>query len=119
MWAHLVCTMYDKLVIAGNITSLGIICYIIAQLWYNGLKIIKSLKLRDFQPNLSAILRAFCCGVAAFVVSLKYAQVNWQQEDVEEGCQSSMGADGDLVSLPVMTKYSIGNRDKKVSEGSK
>ena len=29
LWAHLVCTMYDKLVIAGNISSFGVICYLI------------------------------------------------------------------------------------------
>ena len=50
-WAHLVCTMYDKLVIAENISSLGVICYIIGQLWYNGTKIVQSLKLQDFHST--------------------------------------------------------------------
>ena len=66
-----------------------------------------------------AILWAFSCGVAAFVVSPKYAQVIWQQEDKEEGQQSFMDGDGDSVSLPVMTKNTMGERDKKALEGSK
>ena len=111
--------MYDKLVIARNISSLGVICYLIGQLWYNGSKIIKSLKIREFQPNLTAILRAFCCGIAAFVVSPKYSQVIRQQEDVEEGRQSSLSADGDSASVPVLASYNISDWDKKTAGGSK
>ena len=33
LWAHLVRTMYDKLVIAGNISSPGVVLYLIRQLW--------------------------------------------------------------------------------------
>ena len=51
LWAHLVHTMYNKLVIAGNISSLGVICYLIGQLWYNGSKIIKSLKIWELKPH--------------------------------------------------------------------
>ena len=112
-------TIYDKLVIARNISSLGVICYLIGQLWYNGSKIIKSLKIWKLPPNLTALLRAFCCGIAAFVVSPKYSQVIWQQEDMEEGRQSSLGADGDSASLPVLASYTIDDRDIKSSGGSK
>ena len=32
LWAHQVRTMYDKLVIAGNISSLGVVFYLIGKL---------------------------------------------------------------------------------------
>ena len=67
--------MYDKLVVAGNISSLGVMCYIISQLWYNGMKIVQFLRLREFKTSISTILWALCCRVAAFMVSPKYAQV--------------------------------------------
>ena len=72
------------MVIAGNISSLGVICYIIGQLWYNGTKIIQSLKLDIFKTSITTILSAFCCRVAAFVVNPKYSHVSRQQEDLEE-----------------------------------
>ena len=116
-WAHLIHTMYDKLVIAKNMSSLGVISYIIGQLWYNGTEIVQSLKLRDFHPNLTAILRAFCCRVATFVVSPKYAQVIRQQKDLEEGLLGPIGADEDSGSMPVMTRYAKGPEDRKLAEG--
>ena len=48
LWAHLVGTMYNKLVITGNISSLGVIIYLARQLWYNGSKIIQYLKIQEF-----------------------------------------------------------------------
>ena len=110
------CTMYDKLLIAGNISSLWVICYLIDQLWYNGSKIIKSLKVREFQPNLTAIFWAFCYRIAAFVVSPKYSQAIRQHKDVEEGRQSSLSADGDSASVPVLASYNISDRDKRQQE---
>ena len=111
--------MYDKLVIAGNISSLGVVFYLIEQLWYNGSKIIKSLKVLEFHSNLTAILRAFYCGIAAFVVSPKYSQAIRQHEDVEGGCQSSLSDDGDLATVPVLASYNISDRDKKAAGSSK
>ena len=119
LWAHLVCTMYDKLVIAGNISSLGVIIYLVGQLWYNGSKIIQSLKIREFQPTFTAILQAFCCGIASFVVSSKYSQAIQQQKDVEGGHQGSLSEEEDSTTVPILSSYSLNNPDKKVPRGSK
>ena len=119
LWAHLVRTMYNKLVIAGNISSLGVIIYLVGQLWYNGSKIIQSLKIREFQPTFTAMLRAFCCGVASFVISPKYSQAIRQQEDVEGGCQGSLSEEEDSTTVPILSSYSLNNPDKKVPRGSK
>ena len=51
------------------------------------------------------------------MVSPKYSQVIRQQGDVEEGCQSSVGADRDLVSLPAITSYNIGTGTKSHQAG--
>ena len=119
LWAHLVRTMYNKLVITGNISSLVVIIYLVGQLWYNGSKIIQSLKIREFQPTFTAILRAFCCGIASFVVSSKYSQAIHQQEDVEGGRQGFLSKDEDSTTVPVLASYSLNNQDKKVPGGSK
>ena len=119
LWAHPVRTMYNKLVIAGNISSLGVIYYLIGKLWYNGSKIIKSLKIREFQPTFTATLRAFCCGVASFVISPKYSQAIRQQEDVEGRRQSSLSEEEDAAIVPTLSSYSFNNPDKKFSGGSK
>ena len=44
LWAQLIRRVYDKIVIAGNICLLGIICYLVGQLWYTRMKIINFLK---------------------------------------------------------------------------
>ena len=111
--------MYDKLVIAGNISSLGVIIYLVGQLWYNGCNLIQSLKIREFQPTFTAILQAFCCGIASFVVSFKYSQAIRQHEDVEGGCQGSLSEDEDSTTMPILASCSLNNQDKKVPGGSK
>ena len=116
---HLACTVYDKLVIGGNIRSLRVIIYLAGQLWYNGSKIIQSLKIREFQPTFTAMLRAFCCGVALFVISPKYSQAIRQQEDVEGRCQSSLSEEENAATVPTLSSYSFNNPDRKVSGGSK
>ena len=87
LWAQIIWTIYDKMVIAGNISSFGVICYLIGQLWYNGTKVIQSLKLWAFKTSITTVLRAFCCGVATFVINPKYSQIPGTKENVEEGLQ--------------------------------
>ena len=83
--------MYNKMVIAGNISSLGVICYIICQLWYIGTKIIQSLTLQEFKTSITTILRAFFCGVAVLVTNCRCSLVSGPPEDVEEGLQGPGG----------------------------
>ena len=44
LWAHLVRQVYDKLMIAGNFCSIGIVLWAISQLGYNGTQIVKALR---------------------------------------------------------------------------
>ena len=61
--------------VAGNFCSLGIIFWVLGQLGYNGTQIINALKERAFKTGLGTILRAFCCGITAFVTKTKYSDV--------------------------------------------
>ena len=47
----------------------------ISQLGYNGTQIVKALKKQAYQLGLATILRAFCCGIAAFLLKSKYDKV--------------------------------------------
>ena len=78
-----------------------------------------SLKVQEFQPNLTAILRTFCCEISTFVVSPKYSQAIRQHEDVEGGGQSSLSDDGDSATVPVLASYNIQDRDEKTAGSSK
>ena len=75
LWAQLVCQVYGKLLIAGNFCSIGIILWAIGQLGYNGSKIVMALKTQSYQLGLATIIRAFCCGIAAFLLKSKYDKV--------------------------------------------
>ena len=75
LWAHLVRQVYDKLVIAGNFCSIGIVFWVLSQLGYNGTQIVKALKDQAYKLGLATILRAFCCGIAAFILKPKYDDV--------------------------------------------
>ena len=59
----------------GNFCSLGIGLWAICQLCYNGSKIITALKTQSYQLGLATIVRAFCCGIAAFLLKSKYDKV--------------------------------------------
>ena len=72
LWAHLVRQVYDKLMIAGNFCSIGIVLWVLSQLGYNGSQIVKALKKQAYQLCLATILRAFRCGIAAFILKCKY-----------------------------------------------
>ena len=45
---------------------------ILGQLFYNGSKILEALKGQAFKLGIATILRAFCCGIAAFILKEKY-----------------------------------------------
>ena len=47
----------------------------IGQLGYNGSKIVTALKTQSYQLGLATIIRAFCCGIAAFLLKSKYDNV--------------------------------------------
>ena len=47
----------------------------IGQLGYNGSKIVTALKTQSYQLGLATIIRAFCCGIAAFLLKSKYDKV--------------------------------------------
>ena len=49
--------------------------WILSQLGYNGNQIVKVLKKQAYQLGLVTILRAFCCGIAAFILKSKYDNV--------------------------------------------
>ena len=117
LWAQIIQTIYDKMVIAGNISPFGAISYLIGQLWYNGTKIIQSLKLQEFKTSLATILRTFYCKVAAFMTNHKYSPVLGPQEDVEEGFQGPVGAAKDTRSVQVRTKSATGPGGRRLSEG--
>ena len=75
LWAQLIRQVYGKLQIVGNFCSLGIWLWAICQLGYNGSKIITALKTQSYQLGLATIVRAFCCGIAAFLLKSKYDKV--------------------------------------------
>ena len=75
LWARLVRQVYDKFVLARNFCSLGIVFWVLGQLWYNGTTIISALKECAFKMGLSTILCAFCYGIVAFMTNPKYAHV--------------------------------------------
>ena len=75
LWAKLVCQVYDKIVLAGNFCSLGIVVWVLSQLGYNGAKIVKAFKDQAYKLGLATILQAFCCGIMAFIINPKYADV--------------------------------------------
>ena len=75
LWARLVRQVYNKFMLAGNFCSLGIVLWVLGQLGYNGTQIINALKEHAFKMGLGTILRAFCCGIAAFVTNPKYTDV--------------------------------------------
>ena len=61
--------------LAGNFCSLEIVLWVLGQLGYNGTQIINALKECAFKMGLATILRAFCCGIAAFMTNPKYTDV--------------------------------------------
>ena len=65
---------YDKIVVAGNLCSIGVLAWILGQLTYNGSKILDALKGQAFKLGIAMILRAFCCGIAAFILKAKYEE---------------------------------------------
>ena len=72
LWARLVRMFYDKIVVAGNLCSIGVLAWIFGQLTYIGSKILDALKGQAFKLGIATILRAFCCGIAAFILKAKY-----------------------------------------------
>ena len=68
-------TLWAKIVLAGNFCSLGIVLWVLIQLGYNGTQIVKALKDQAYKLSLARILQAFCCGIAAFIINPKYANV--------------------------------------------
>ena len=59
--------------LAGNFCSLGIVFWVLGQLWYNGTQIVGALKKRAFNMGLGTILQAFCCGIVALMTNPKYS----------------------------------------------
>ena len=80
LWAKLVCQVYDKIVLAGNFCLLGIVLWVLSQLGYNGTQIVKALKDQAYKLGLATILRAFCCGITAFIINPKYADMPVNQK---------------------------------------
>ena len=87
LWSQIIRQVYDRFVLARNFCSLGIVFWVIGQLWYNGTKIIDSSKQRAFNTSMGTILRAFCCRIAMFVTNPKYSQVPGTREDIKEKLQ--------------------------------
>ena len=67
--------------------------WIIGQLWYKGMKINRALKQRAFDTGRGTILRAFCCGITAFITNPKYSQVSETRDDVEGLQEQEIAAD--------------------------
>ena len=61
------------ILLAGNFCLIGIVLWVLSQLGYNGTQIVKALKDQAYSLGLAMILRAFCCGIAAFILKPKYA----------------------------------------------
>ena len=75
LWAQLVRQVYGKLLIIGNFCSIGIGLWAICQLGYNSSKIVTALMTQSYQLGLATIVRAFCCGIAVFLLKSKYDKV--------------------------------------------
>ena len=56
LWSRLVRQVYDKFVLARNFCFLGIVFWVLGQLWHNGTQIVGSLKKRAFDMGLGTIL---------------------------------------------------------------
>ena len=89
---------YDWFVIVGNCCSLLLVCWNVGQLWYNGTKIIWSLKQRAVHTGLGTFLRYFCCGIAAFKTNPKYSPVPETREDMERLQEQDVNSD-DIGSI--------------------
>ena len=116
LWARLIQRVYNKVVIARNFCLLSIICYLVGQLWYNGTKIIKSLKQQAFKTGNTTILCTFSCGVAAFVTNPKYSHIPGAKDDVEEGLQRQETPAGDMGLDQVRMKLMPGPVGQRLSE---
>ena len=88
--------VYDRFVVIGNFCLLGIVFWVVSQLWYNDTQIVESLKQQRFNTGIGTVLRAFCCGDAAFVPNPKYLQVPRAKDDVEEGLHRQETTPGDM-----------------------
>ena len=75
LWAHVVCQVYNKLIITGSFCSIGIVLWALSQLGYNGTQIVKALKEQAYKLGLATILRALCCGITAFLLKPMYDNV--------------------------------------------
>ena len=75
-----------------------LVCWIVSQLWYNGTKIIWSLKQRAFYTVLGTILQAFCSGIATFITNPKYSPVPEAREDMERLQEQDVDSD-DIGSM--------------------
>ena len=51
------------------------------------------MKQRAFDTGLGTILRAFCCGIAAFITNPKYSQVPETRDDIERLQEQEIAAD--------------------------
>ena len=106
LWASLVRRFYDKVLVLGNLCSIGVVIGILGQVCYNGSKILEALKGQAFQLGIAAILRAFCCGIAPFLIKEKYGEAlrtftqdrnRWQRRnDEEEPMDIDQGVGGTL-----------------------
>ena len=74
------------------------VCWIIGQLWYNGMTILNALRQRAFNTGLGTILRAFCCGIATFITNPKYSQMSDTRDNVERLQEREIVAD-DIGSI--------------------
>ena len=60
------------------------------------MKIIDLMKKRAFKTGIGTILRAFFCGIAAFMTSTKYSQAPGSQADPVGGLQGQGALDVDI-----------------------
>ena len=90
--------------------------WVVSQLYYNSTKIIESLKQRAFNTDISTVLCAFCCRVAAFVINSKYLHVPRANVDVKEGLQRQETSAGDMGADQVRMKLMPGPADQRLSE---
>ena len=115
LWAWLVRIVYDEFIFVGNVCSITVCLWVLGHILYNGTQIIQSLKQRAFVTTVGTVLRAFCCGVAAFVTDPKYSQVPGLRT-VEDGWEGTSDDNARMGEPSMKASWSSTRKDEGLAQ---
>ena len=90
--------------------------WVLGQILYNGTQIVQSLKQRALATKVGTVLRAFCCGVAAFVTDPKYSQVPGLRT-VEDGCEGTSDVNARMGEPSMKASWSTTRKGEELAQG--